>query len=90
MCALGKKFKQEVALYRLVIKHSRTPRLAKWLLGLAVVYALMPIDLIPDFIPIIGLLDDAVILPLLVFIAIKLVPRDVIAECRANVENPDQ
>ncbi len=86
---LGKKFKQETAVYRLVIKDSRTPRISKWLLALAIAYALMPFDLIPDFIPVIGLLDDAVILPLLVWLAVRLIPRAVIADCHSQVLNAE-
>ncbi len=83
--AIGRGLKRELAVYRLVLKHPRTPRLAKWLLGLAVGYALLPFDLIPDFIPILGQLDDVVIVPALVWSALRLVPDDVVAECRRRV-----
>ena len=59
--------------------------MAKILLGLAVGYTLMPFDLIPDFLPVIGHLDDFIIVPLLVFWALKLVPGEVIGDCRAAV-----
>ena len=54
------------------------PKLAKWLLVIALAYALSPIDLIPDFVPILGHLDNLVILPLLVIIVVKLIPPSVI------------
>ncbi|MGH8015166.1 MAG: YkvA family protein [Candidatus Zixiibacteriota bacterium] len=79
------QFRREIAVYHLVLKHPQTPRLAKWLLGLAVAYALTPFDLFPDFIPIIGHLDDAVIIPGLVIIARRLIPKDVMEECRKAV-----
>jgi len=56
--AIGRTLKHELKVYQLVLKDPRTPKLAKWLLGLAVGYTLLPFDLIPDFIPIIGHLDD--------------------------------
>jgi uncharacterized membrane protein YkvA (DUF1232 family) len=59
--------------------------LARFFLGLLVAYALSPVDLIPDFIPVLGHLDDALILPLLVWLALRLVPREVLAECRKEV-----
>jgi uncharacterized membrane protein YkvA (DUF1232 family) len=66
----------------LALKRKDTPLLAKILIGIAVCYALSPIDLIPDFIPVIGLLDDVLLLPLIIAAAIKLTPPSVIADCR--------
>jgi uncharacterized membrane protein YkvA (DUF1232 family) len=77
-----KRFSQEIAFYRLVLKHPRTPRASRFLLGAAITYAVSPIDLIPDFIPVIGHLDDVIVLPVLIWLALRLIPKDVIAECR--------
>lgn len=82
----GAEIKARLTLYRLVLKHERTPAIAKAFLGLAIGYTLMPFDLIPDFIPVLGHLDDAVIVPLLLIIAIKMVPKDVMEECRKKME----
>lgn len=79
---MGRTLKRELAVYQFVLKDERTPKLAKWLLGLAVGYTLLPFDLIPDFIPIIGHLDDVIIVPTLVILALRLIPDEVIAESR--------
>ncbi|HYD95856.1 MAG TPA: YkvA family protein, partial [Noviherbaspirillum sp.] len=63
-------------------KHPRTPLAAKLLCVLVVAYALSPIDLIPDFIPVLGYLDDVILLPGLIWIAVRLIPGSVLAECR--------
>ena len=63
-------------------KHPRTPWYAK-VLGLFVVaYALSPIDLIPDFIPVLGYVDDVILLPVLILLTVKLLPPEVLAPCR--------
>jgi len=85
---IGRRFKQELRVYQLVLKDPRTPKLAKWLLGLAVGYALLPFDLIPDFIPVIGHLDDVILIPLLVILAVKLIPTKVIDDCRKQASPP--
>lgn len=76
------RFLREIAFYRLVLKHPETPRLSRFLLGAAIAYALSPVDLIPDFIPIIGHLDDLIILPFLIWLAIRMIPKRVMQECR--------
>ena len=67
-------------LCKLLYTDSRTPKITKILLWIAIGYALSPIDLIPDFIPVIGHLDDIIIVPVLLYIAIKSVPKDVYIE----------
>jgi uncharacterized membrane protein YkvA (DUF1232 family) len=67
------------------LRHPRTPLFAKILLGLAVAYLLLPFDLIPDFIPVVGQLDDVLIVPGLIYLALKMIPDDVVAECRQQV-----
>lgn len=66
----------------LAMKEKDTPFLAKILAGTAVVYALSPIDLIPDFIPVIGYLDDLILLPLLVALTLKIIPDETFERCR--------
>lgn len=74
---------ETVALY-LAAQDRRTPWYAKWLVIAIVAYALSPIDLIPDFIPIIGLLDDLILLPMAISIAMRLIPEDVLREARVR------
>jgi uncharacterized membrane protein YkvA (DUF1232 family) len=83
--AAGKHLKQELNVYQLVLRDGRTPKLAKFLLGLAVGYTLVPFDIIPDFIPVLGHIDDAIIIPALVILALKLIPKEVVAEHRKRV-----
>lgn len=79
----ARSIKREIDVYRRVLRHPRTPPAAKVLLGLALGYLLLPFDLIPDFIPVLGQLDDLLIVPGLIWLAVKLVPPDVIDDCRA-------
>ena len=70
----------------LALSRRETPWYAKLIAGLTVGYALSPIDLIPDFIPVLGYLDDLILLPALVALTVKLVPASVMDECRAQAE----
>jgi len=82
---MARLFKRELRIYQRVLKDERTPARAKIFLGLAIAYLCTPFDLIPDFIPVIGHLDDAVIIPALVFVALRSVPREVVSEHREHV-----
>jgi len=64
----------------------RVPWYAKGLIALVVAYAFSPIDLIPDFIPVLGYLDDLVIIPLGVCLALRMIPPQVMEECRAKAK----
>jgi uncharacterized membrane protein YkvA (DUF1232 family) len=74
----------------LAYRDPRTPWYAKVAAILVLAYALSPIDLIPDFIPVLGYLDDMVILPLGIFIAIKLIPAEIMASAREKAAYSDQ
>ena len=80
-----KIIKRELKVYQLVIKDSRTPWAAKGLLGIAIGYLLLPFDLIPDFIPVLGQLDDLILVPGLVWLALRLIPPEIIEESRMKV-----
>lgn len=78
-------FREELQVYRLILRHERTPRITRVFLGAAIAYALSPIDLVPDWIPVVGHLDDVLIVPLLIWFGLRFVPSAVVVECRARV-----
>ena len=82
MSRLLRWVKRELKVYRLLLGDGRTPMLARVLLAIAVFYTVSPVDLIPDFIPIIGILDDIIIVPGLVIIVLKLIPKELVEDCR--------
>jgi len=82
-----KQLRTEIVALYLASKHPRTPWYAKVLAALIIGYALSPIDLIPDFIPVIGYLDDFIIVPAGIALLIKIIPRDVLEECRAKARS---
>lgn len=76
------RLKRDIPTLFLALKFPRTPRVAKFFAALTVAYALSPVDLVPDFVPVLGYLDDVLLLPALVALTVKLIPKDVFAECR--------
>jgi len=82
----AEQIKNETLALALALKDRRTPLGAKILAGITVSYALSPVDIIPDFIPILGYLDDLIIVPGLIIISLKLIPRDVLEDCRSRVK----
>ena len=73
----ARKLKQDIPTVFLCLKDAETPVSAKILAAVTVGYALSPVDLIPDFIPVLGYLDDVVLLPTLIALTIRLIPKDV-------------
>ena len=82
----GKQLRNEVYTLYLAYKDPRVPWYAKAFMAAIVGYALSPIDLIPDFIPVLGYLDDLIIVPAGIFLALKMIPRDVLKDCRERVK----
>ena len=80
------KLKTDLPALFLALKDRETPVLAKVFAGITVAYALSPVDLIPDFIPVLGYLDDVILLPTLIVITVKLIPAPVLERCRAQSE----
>jgi uncharacterized membrane protein YkvA (DUF1232 family) len=80
----ARHLKSETFALYLASRDPRTPWYAKLLVAGIVAYALSPIDLIPDFVPVLGYLDDLILIPLSITLAIKMVPDSVLAECRAR------
>jgi uncharacterized membrane protein YkvA (DUF1232 family) len=80
----AKRLKQQIFVLYLAYRDERVPWYAKWWTVCVVAYALSPVDLIPDFIPVIGYLDDVIIVPLGIMLALKMIPHEVIAECEGK------
>ncbi len=78
----AKKIKREIYVYKLISEDKRTPKAAKIALGFAIAYMISPIDIIPDFIPVLGYMDDALVSLALVYAAKRFVPKYIIEDCR--------
>ena len=78
--------KKDVPAVFLALKAKETPIVAKIVAFLTVAYALSPVDLVPDFIPVLGYLDDVLILPALVALTVKLIPKDIFERYRQEAE----
>ncbi|WP_454906110.1 YkvA family protein [Variovorax gossypii] len=82
----ARRIKRDAVTLWFAYRHPKTPWHVKALAAFVVAYALSPIDLIPDFIPVLGYLDDALLLPGLIWLTIRLLPREVLADCRATAD----
>lgn len=82
----AKRLKKDIPALFLALSHPKTPTAAKILAALTVGYALSPVDLVPDFIPVLGYLDDVLLLPAMVTLTIRLIPQDILEECREKGE----
>ncbi len=82
----AKHLKKQIIMLWFASKHSQMPWLPKVIAVVAVAYAFSPIDLIPDFIPILGLLDEAIILPMLIWLAVRFTPQQVILDAEQQAE----
>ena len=78
--------KTDIPAVFLALKAKETPLIAKIAAGITVAYALSPIDLIPDLVPILGYLDDVILLPALVSLTLKLIPSDIMEACRTQAK----
>jgi uncharacterized membrane protein YkvA (DUF1232 family) len=78
----ARRIKRDVLALYLSVRDKRVPWYAKLVAGCVVAYALSPIDLIPDFIPVLGLVDDLLLLPLGITLAVRLIPADIMEENR--------
>lgn len=83
---IARKLKEDIYTLYLAANDPRIPFGAKVVLVVTVAYAFSPIDIIPDFIPLIGYLDDLLLLPLGIWLCIKLIPDEVLAEYRAKAK----
>ena len=83
----AKELKNDIPAVFLALKDKDTPLITKIIAGITVAYALSPIDLIPDFVPILGYLDDVILLPALIALTVKLIPQTVWQRCRLDAEN---
>ena len=82
----ARRIKRDAVMLWFACRHPNTPFLAKAVCVFAVAYALSPIDLIPDFIPVLGYVDDVLLLPSLIWLAVRLLPANVIQECRVQAD----
>src|SRR5437870_5035004 len=85
--ARARRLKHEVRAVELACQDPRTPWYAKVLAGAIVAYALSPIDLVPDYIPVLGQIDDLILIPLGIAVLLRLIPAEVMIECRARARD---
>lgn len=83
---ISHRLKRDIPAIYIALKCKDTPLLAKILAAVTVAYALSPVDLIPDFIPILGYLDDLILLPLFAALTIKCIPKSLLEQCRHQAD----
>ncbi|HEY6365377.1 MAG TPA: YkvA family protein [Candidatus Binatia bacterium] len=82
----ARELRTEIYALYLAVKNPRVPWYVKFSAVCVVAYALSPIDIIPDFIPVLGYVDDLILVPLGIALTIRMIPPEVLAECRANAQ----
>jgi uncharacterized membrane protein YkvA (DUF1232 family) len=82
----AKQITQKLSVLHIAYKRKDVPVIAKIIIIVAIIYALSPIDLIPDFIPVLGYLDDLIILPILIYVSIKIIPKNILEECKEEAK----
>ncbi|WP_082355303.1 YkvA family protein [Bacillus sp. FJAT-22090] len=88
--AYAKKIKQEIFVLVEAYKHPELPLYIKLLSLLIVAYAFSPIDLIPDFIPVLGYIDDLILIPFAISIVLRLIPNNILNDCRKLAEKSEK
>ena len=83
----AKKLKSDIPAVFVAVKRKETPLIAKIIAGVTILYTLSPIDLIPDFIPVLGYLDDLIILPALIALTVKLIPKEMFEKYREEAQS---
>ena len=82
----ARRIKRDAVTLWFAYRHPATTWVPKLMAAVVVAYALSPIDLIPDFIPVLGYVDDALLLPALIWLTIRMLPQDVLADCRIKAD----
>jgi uncharacterized membrane protein YkvA (DUF1232 family) len=82
----ARQLKTNLTLLAVAARDPRVPLRAKLVAGFTLAYALSPIDLIPDFIPVLGYIDDLILLPMGIWLALRLIPKPLLAQLRATAD----
>lgn len=83
----ARQLKSEITAIYYAFRHPGVAFLPRLIIAFTIAYALSPIDLIPDFIPVLGYLDDLIIIPALITLSLKLIPAGIMAECREKAQH---
>ncbi|WP_396216188.1 YkvA family protein [Exiguobacterium sp.] len=86
MKRIARRMKQQLSVLSYAIEHPRLPRHIKWGIIALIAYTVSPIDLIPDFLPVIGLLDDLLLVPLGIYFIIRSIPKEILTQAQRRLE----